>query len=472
MKNYILRVIPILIILSLIITVISGLSIETDDQTTHLVILHINDTHGNIFPYDTKDEKNIGGMARVAHLINEIKKANKDKTLVLHAGDELSRGDEITVGFGGEANLLMIESMGFDAFIPGNGDFYFGINNLAKQTSLVKMPILHANVAYKDTNEKIFKPYIIKEINGLKVAILGLGVIREDHPSGIKLKLNDPIQVAKELMPELKSKSDLIIALTHIGLGADVLLAEKFPEIDVIVGGHSHNQLDKPMTIPRKDGKGNIIIVQAGEYCRFLGKLDIFVKKDVSGKYNIARYEGKLIPINKEIKEDEKILAFLKNYSDKLSEIVFRTDAKITNKDSDDYPVGIFIADAVKNFTKADIALLDIGSAQSSIKKGNVTLRDIYKIHPWRNHVRIYNITGKQIENALLEKDLFASGCSYKKTDGIINNIKVGDSDIDIKKIYKVAIDEFLAFNMKSLENISFIETDEIINSMIIEMGQ
>ena len=173
-----------------------------ETEPIHLVILHSNDTHGNLIAYDKENQ--IGGIAKTATLIKQIKDENKDSTLVLHAGDELSRGDDLTTCFGGEVNMLAMEMMGYDAFTPGNGDFYFGIQNLVKQTALVKFPILHANVVYKDTNKLIFQPYIIKEINGVKIGILGIGVIREEHPSSRNLKLLDPINVAKEIIPELQ----------------------------------------------------------------------------------------------------------------------------------------------------------------------------------------------------------------------------------------------------------------------------
>jgi 2',3'-cyclic-nucleotide 2'-phosphodiesterase (5'-nucleotidase family) len=248
------------------------------DEPNHLVILYINDTHGQLMPHDTENTKDVGGIARIAAKIKEIKGANHGPTLVLHAGDELSRGDLLTVYYGGEVNMLAMEAAGFDAFTPGNGDFYFGAGNLIKQTNLVKFPTLHANVVFKENGERLFKPYVIKEIAGIKVAIIGLGVVRVDHPAGLNLNLQDYIATAKELIPNLRNEADLVIALTHIGLDADKALAKEIPQIDIIVGGHSHNQLDRPLRIPRSNGKGDVIVVQAGELGHFLGYLDVELK--------------------------------------------------------------------------------------------------------------------------------------------------------------------------------------------------
>jgi 5'-nucleotidase/UDP-sugar diphosphatase len=337
-----------------------------ETKPIHLVILYSNDTHGNLIVYDKINQ--IGGIAKTATLIKQIKDENKDNTLVLHAGDELSRGDELTASFGGEVNMRAMEMMGYDAFTPGNGDFYFGIQNLIKQTSLVKFPILQANVVYKDTNKRIFQPYVIKEISGIKIGILGLGVIREKHPLSQNLKLLDPINVAKEIIPELQEKSDIIIALTHIGIGADVLLEEKVPQIDIIVGGHTHIKLGKPMMVPRKNGSGEVIIVQAGKYTQFLGKLDIYLEKTTADHYKIVKSEGRLIPIDKNVKEDEIIATFLKQYSEKLSQIRYTPKTDIVSSGTSDSPMGKFLAEAIKIKTNSDVSLLDLGSAQSGAK--------------------------------------------------------------------------------------------------------
>jgi 5'-nucleotidase/UDP-sugar diphosphatase len=469
MKNRILRILPIIIILSLIVNVISGLSIESDNSLKNIIILHINDTHGHLTPYDDDKSKDIGGMTRVATLIKEMKKENPDSTLILHAGDELSRGDAPTVCFGGEVNMQVIDSIGFDAFTPGNGDFYFSVSNLLKQITFMKVPVLLSNVVYKNNEERLFPSYIIKEVNGVKIAILGFGVIREDHPSGRILKLRDPIQSTKEILPEIMGKSDIIIALSHIGLGADILLAEKCPEIDIIVGGHSHNQLNEPMFVPKKDGKGNVIIVQAGEYTKYLGQLDIGLKKSDSGKYKIVKADGKLIPIDNKIKEDNIALDIIKKYDDKLSEVLCELDDDIPYKKNSNNPIGIFTAEAVRLNTGSDIALIDLGSVERGIRKGKVTLKEACMIHPWHNQILIYELTGKQIQEVLSEKDSYIAGCTYVKSDGIADNIKINGLALDKSKTYIVAFDEFLSTYTKSLQGLQFEETGKTINNIIID---
>ena len=287
---------------------------DAKDQAVNLVILHVNDTHGKLMPHDDNNIKNAGGIARMATMIKKIKSDNKGRVLALHAGDDFSRGDKLTLRYNGEVNMLAMQAIGYDAFVPGNGDFYLGVENLIKQTKLVKFPILHANVIYKESQERLFEPYIIKEIAGVKIAIIGLGFVRLEHPSGWNLDLKDSIATAKELLAKLRDKVDLVIALTHIGLVDDKRLAKEVPEIDIIVGGHSHDKLDEPLLIPRPGDKGNVIIVQAFEHGLFLGRLDLMLNLEKSGKYKITKAEGKLLPIDNKIKDDKEVSKILKRY--------------------------------------------------------------------------------------------------------------------------------------------------------------
>jgi len=440
----------------------------TELEPLHLVILHVNDTHGRLCPYDTAEAKDIGGIARMATRVKGIRGENEGRTLVLHAGDVLSRGDSLTVYYGGEVNMLAMEAIGYDAFTPGNGEFYFGIENLVKQTKLIKFPVLHANVIYKETGKRIFQPYIIKEISGVKIAILGLGIIRINHPSARPLKLLDHVTVAKEFVPMLHDKADLVIALTHIGYNADRVLAEAVPQIDIIVGGHSHTQLDEPVRIPRTEGDGDVIIVQAGEYCKFLGQLDVYLQSDESGEYHISKAEGKLLPIDSSIEADKEIVKLLEGYSEPLSEVVCISKVALANPEEGENTMGKMVAEALCFSTGADIALLDRGAVQGEIKPGEVTLADVIPIHPWRNRVMELLLTGEEIKKTLSEQDIFASGISYSKVDGEVRDLRIGNSPVKLDKQYKVAAGEFLLENTPSLQDIHRIETGERVGSVLL----
>ncbi len=450
-----------------------------------LVILHVNDTHGRLFPFDTKEAKNIGGIARMATLIKNIREENKGRTLVLHAGDVFSRGGPLTVYYGGEVNMMAMAAIGYNAFTPGNGEFYFGVENLRQQTVLVKFPTLFANVVYKKDGKRIFQPYVIKEIAGVKIAILGLGFIRENHPSAWPLELQDPVVVAKKFLPLLRSKADLVIALTHIGLEEDKRLAAEAPQIDIIVGGHSHNKLDKLLRIPRPDGaevlnlfqrndsdgaaRGEVIITQAGDYSQFLGRIDLRLQSDKSGKCHVSDVEGKLLSVDSSIKENEKVVKLLKRYSEPISEVICNSKVALTNPDKGNSPMGNLVVEALRVSTDADVALLDRSAVRGEIKPGEVTIADICRIHPWRNRVLKLTLTGAQLQQVLAEQDILTSGCSYLNVDGKIKDLKISLSPVELNKTYKVVAGEFLLGLSPSLREISFTETGERVDSILLK---
>jgi len=454
---------------ALFIHAISVWSVESKSESVDVVILHVNDTHGRLMPFDTKEAKNIGGIARLSTLIKEIRQANKDRTLVLHAGDVFSNGDALTVYYGGEVNMLAMQAIGYDAFIPGNGEFYFGVNNLRQQTALVRFPVLFANVLYKKDGRRIFQPYVIKEIAGVKIAILGLGFIRENHPSAWPLELQDPVVVARKFFPLLRDEVDLVIALTHIGLTEDKRLATEVPQIDIIVGGHSHNQLGMPLRIPRPGGKGDVIIAQAGAGGIFLGRLNVHLRTDKLGKYRVVDVEGKLLPIDSSIKESAGIVKLLKRYSEPLSEVICTSKVALANPSTGNSPMGNFVVKALRAATGADVALLDRGAALSEITPGDVTIVDICRIHPWRNRVLKFTLTGAQLQQVLAEQDVLTSGCSYLNVDGKITGLKIGSSTAELSKPYKIVAGEYLLGFAPSLRKVSFTETGERVDSVLVK---
>ena len=106
-----------------------------------LVILHVNDTHGALQPFETEDGSRIGGISRLATLVGEVRDEVGERVLLLHAGDILRSQDPFTLYYAGEVNILAMNMVGYDAFIPGNGEFYIGLPNLMRQTSLASFPV-------------------------------------------------------------------------------------------------------------------------------------------------------------------------------------------------------------------------------------------------------------------------------------------------------------------------------------------
>jgi len=268
-------------------------------QQVEIRILHVNDFHGFAEAYKPLgSDELLGGIAYLAAKANELRK--EKESLSLSAGDMI-QGNNWANLFQGESVIEWMNEMRFDAMVLGNHEFDFGQEVLKKRISEARFPILGANV---EGVERL-KPYVIKELKGIKVALIG--VVTEDvplstHPRNVAgLNFISPMKIIEKYIKELKNKVDVMVVLSHIGYPADRMLAEKVEGIDVIVGGHSHTKITKPVKV------GNTIIVQAWEHGKALGVVDLTIK---DGK--VIRSEGRLEEIKpEEGREDRATLALL-----------------------------------------------------------------------------------------------------------------------------------------------------------------
>ena len=455
-----------LVRLLLCLTLVSGSSVIWAENPIHLIVLHVNDTHGKSQPHETNNQTNIGGIARLSSLVKNIRQENPKNVLFLHAGDIFSRGDPVTVYYGGHVNLLAFEKMGVDAITPGNGEFYFGIDNLQRQTARVSTPFVHANVTYKRHGGSIFPPYLIKNINGVRIGILGLGLIRTHHHSSQKLELGNPIEIAKKFVPELRPKVDFLIALTHIGVKNDTLLAKAVPELDLIVGGDSHTQLDSPLRFPRANGKGEVAVVQARHYFEFLGRVDVKLDK-TEDHYAVAKIDGRLIPIDAKIESDPEIEALRKRYGDSLDEVICRTEIDLPNLGGKSSPLGDLVAKAVHNQTRADLAILYGNSGFPGLKAGDIRLADVSQIRLYHGPVATARLTGVQIEALLSERFFITSGCQFDKVENHVTNLMINGKPADPAATYLVATEKLVVFRSAVFDSLKVDLTGQRVDTAL-----
>jgi 2',3'-cyclic-nucleotide 2'-phosphodiesterase (5'-nucleotidase family) len=245
-------------------------------QRTHLTILHTNDTHSTMFPYGPTD--NWGGIARVSALIKEIK-AERRNVLVLNSGDVFVGTFEFNK-YLGYPELKIMEGL-YDAMALGNHEFDLGLEPLLGVVSgqlgggqPVAMPFLCANVNLDSMPDlkNFIRPYVVKQVGGLKVGLVGVvGTNPIDYSPEIYTLLSDPLQAAGQAAFDLRYVEgvDIVICLSHLGMTYDKLALSQVPGIDIIVGGHTNDPTFEPVIA------GGKIIVQAGEFGRYLGDLTV-----------------------------------------------------------------------------------------------------------------------------------------------------------------------------------------------------
>ena len=278
-----------------------------------LTVLHVNDVHGQTEPH-LDHGKIIGGYSRLSTLLAAAR-ASRDANLVLllHAGDEFSKSDRLTRATLGAANVQIWNYLRFDAWTPGNGDYYDGTGNLRKRIAEANFPTLTANVTVKDDGNCLAQPYVIRQMGPVKVAIFGLCTVYKENQELSGLVAADPIETAGKRVPELRKKADVVIALTHIGYLEDVKLAQSVAGIDLIVGGHSHTVLNEGQSVPGPDDK-RVLIVQAGWQLEYLGSVELKMQS-AGGRWSVASAQAKLTPIDAGVQEDPGVKAMIARLS-------------------------------------------------------------------------------------------------------------------------------------------------------------
>ena len=274
---------------------LSGMSLSSFStiDTKKITILHTNDTHSHIdpFPADHPKNPNMGGAARRAAIIESIRKEEKN-VLLLDAGD-IFQGTPYFNYYGGELEFKLMSMMQYDLATMGNHDFDNGIDGFYAQLPHAKFDFVSANYDFKNTVlNDIVKPYKIIFKDGIKIGIFGLGVQLDglvDKKLYKETVYNNPIEVAQDMTRILKEekKCDLVICLSHLGFKykdepekpSDIVLAQKTNNIDLIIGGHTHTFLDKPVIEKNSEGK-EVLINQVGCFGVNLGRIDFYLTND------------------------------------------------------------------------------------------------------------------------------------------------------------------------------------------------
>jgi 2',3'-cyclic-nucleotide 2'-phosphodiesterase (5'-nucleotidase family) len=454
-----------------------------------LVVFHTNDTHAQLMPYTLKGGPPAGGAAARAALIGRVRGSDRARTLLLDAGD-VFQGTPYFTFYRGRPDYTLMTRMGYDAGILGNHDLDDGPAAWRRAASEARFPLLSANlygaaestwalgdsVSAEDQKgarwvgrtkvpaearlrylTRRFK--VLTLPSGLRVALFGLvtadvATIVAVRPNG-GVAVGDPVTVAKKLVPELRRQADVVIAVTHLGVEQDRKLAERVPGIDLIVGGHSHTPLQKPILVHNAtpNGYDGTVIVQAGSRGVWLGRTVLYL----NGR-TLTRYAGSLLPVNPADGEDASVLAFLKPLTDSMSVLmdrpVFRTTEPVPSSGLRDgeTPLGNFVADVARDAGQAEVGIVNSGGIRAPLPQGQITAGDIYSVVPFDNEVTVVTMPGWLLRQLLdfgarrLGKGGFpqVSGVSFTIRGDHATDIKVGGRVLESERKYRVATIDFL----------------------------
>lgn len=463
-----------------------------------LVILHLNDSHSNILPIGPKDEMlkgTLGGAARVATLIKQTR-SQSSNVLTLHAGDSFI-GDPVFNGTAGAGELTVLLSMGVDAMAVGNHEFDLtpAMLKQALDTAFFQasFPLLGANIVLDAADvaelKKYIQPFVVRQCGALKVGVFGLLTPATNLLSQPQNAFIDTlvIETAAAMVDTLqKLDCDIILCLSHLGIGIDQAVATYVPGIHCIIGGHDHAGFDQPCAVPNLLGD-TTYIVQTDGFFLHLGKLTLIHE---AGLVRVAAYDQ--IPVTSAIHEDGDVAAtvdMLQMYVESLFGPVYTQRIGVAGEtfeevvydlESDgpkDTPIGNLVTDAFREMFKTDIAIEAGGSTAQPLYKGPIVAADLFRVvgYGFNEHnylgyrMATFTMTGAAIVQGLEtgleyciqeQNDEFliqASGLTYRynayrPAGERCTEILVNGEPIDPAKEYSVASGEFTPMFMSTLE--------------------
>lgn len=386
---------------------------QASQEKFSFTILHSNDLHSHEDSF-VDHGKTVGGLARIAHLIKTDKK-NSDRVLAIDAGD-MFQGTGYFEQYKGQSDIECLNKAGYDIVTLGNHDLDEGPANLGKQLKLAKFEVISCNldVSSEPSLKEIVKPYTIKEIGGQKVAFIGVmtPALKEvqPHMEGLQIKCAGPnwMDPVKAEIQKVKEQGiNKIVLVSHCGVPLERLLAE-IPDVDVVVGGHSHTRLDEPIQVTHPDGS-KAIVVQTGSYGRALGKLDLTFDKD--GHLDMADTKYHLINITPKIFEDPELRTYItqmgKPFEADTKTVLAIAEANFDNRFKMlpfDSGIGDLVTDALFDASidqGVTIALQNRGGLRSALEQGEITPEKVREVLPFQNKLIVATVTGKTLLRAL-----------------------------------------------------------------------
>jgi 5'-nucleotidase/UDP-sugar diphosphatase len=427
-------------------------------QPKQITILHTNDMHASFLPHEaswvrTIPKPLVGGFNELAFAVDSIRKV-KSATLLLDAGDLMTGNpitDRVFKGAEGGGLVEMMNRIGYEGWTPGNHDFDISYANFRKLASIAKFPVFTANLVDDKSGRPITKKeYIIVKKNGLKIGIFGLmskeyyNLVSVNSAKGVKL--HSYLAEAKKMIDLLRPQTDLVIALTHMGVDDDSVLAVSVKGLDVIIGGHSHTRLRKPKYI------NGVIIAQAGSNSENLGVLDLTVENKA-----VTTWDGSLDQLWYHPDRKTVVTALVDSFNMEIKkeyDQVIGTWVSESKSDESEAGLGAFLAAAQRDGAHADLGFMNNGGIRKRLSPGPITKQDLFEVIPFRNLLMKFNLTGKQVHDIARHylkgrPGIVISGLSCEWTKDASGNIEilkllVNGKPVDESATYTGAANDYL----------------------------
>ena len=408
-----------------------------------VAVLSVNDMHSAI-----------DLMPRFAAMVDSLRGVYPD-LLVFSAGDNRT-GNPINDQYNpvNYPMIAMMNKVGFDLCAVGNHEWDGGVEAFQKNIEDADFPFLCANVFLPDDMKLDVKPYEILNVQGLRIAVLGLLETRHSgipgaHPMHFKrISFKKGIDVVPEYN-HLRNECNVYILLSHLGFDEDIELAEQYPIFDAILGGHSHTLVEFP------EKHNGVMVTQAGSSLKY-ATLTLFTVKQ--GK--VTDVSAKTLDVEHFRKKDPAMQAMLDEFnSDKtFTEALATAQTPFETREE----LGCLVTDAIREVSDADFAFNNTGGIRiDRLQKGPITVKDVYRIDPFNNEIIVFKMTGKELERFIMETykknghfPSYVSGMCYEvhtDSDGYPKSVSItlDKGSYSRNAIYKVAMNSYMASTVR-----------------------
>ncbi|MCB9888374.1 MAG: bifunctional metallophosphatase/5'-nucleotidase [Planctomycetes bacterium] len=432
-----------------------------DDDAERLVVLHFNDLHGQVRPRAVTLRPGVtqpmGGIAGVFGYLDRERRATPARTAVwVTDGGDWFQGTPEGNEDRGWSYMAVRNRMRLRAAVVGNHEYDFGEDNLVRLIGRAEHPVLGANIRVAGGGIAPYVvPFTVESVGGIRVAIVGLITANTKNvstgPFG-RAEFVDEIDTLRRLWPELRRVADEVVLLTHCGLTKDVQLARAFPELCLILGGHSHTALLEGHR------EGRTWIVQSSGKSTAVSRVVLDV--DRRSRRLVVRSAGlRRIPVAEADPDTARFLAATfagigPVWDVPLGRVEGVPDRRARGAPGST-PAGNYVAEVIRRHAGAEVGLTNKGGLRSILALGPITRRQVFELLPFDNSVALFEMTGAQLSAVLahgLERgrqplEVAGADYSFRVVDGVrqLVAVRVAGAPVEPNRRYRVATNSFLA---------------------------
>ena len=371
-------------------------------------LIQQNDIHAQLEPHPelfqrrgAAEYRPTGGIAAAATLVKQIRRDSTD-CLLVDCGDAI-HGTLPAMRTEGAAIVRVLNALGVDLITPGNWEYGFGPVALRARMAAMDCPVIACNVVDAGDGALLFEPHVVRTPGGVRVGFIGVTspIIPEMSPDfAAGLRFPDVSERVPRSIERLHGRDDvdITVLVSHLGFAQDVALARAIDGIDIILSGHTHNRLTRPVTA------GGTLIMQSGFSGSFLGRLDVTVKNG-----RMTEWTHQLIELDASVTPDAAVQdvvdEVLAPFRAEMADVVGTTDTPLDRMGLLETTMDNLITDAYRDLSGADVALSHGWRFAPPVAAGPVTRADLWSMVPTNPRLFTARVTGREL-HAMLEENL------------------------------------------------------------------